>query len=159
MTDKPILIIGGGISGITAAVEIAETGGQVVLVEKLPYLGGNVVKMNNYFPKLCPPTCGLEINFRRIKQNRNIRVVTSTTVENIEGTKGDFIIRLKSDPVYVNSNCNACGECIEVCPEERPNEFNYFFDNTKAIYLPHEMAYPFKFTIDDTYCQKENCSK
>jgi quinone-modifying oxidoreductase subunit QmoA len=159
MTGKPILIIGGGISGITAAVEIAETGGQVVLVEKLPYLGGNVVKMNNYFPKLCPPVCGLEINFRRIKQNPDIEVLTSTTVESIRGTKDDFTVQLKSNPSYVNSNCTACGECVEVCPEERPNEFNYFLDKTRAIYLPHEMAYPFKYTIDDKYCRKENCGK
>lgn len=159
MTDKPILIIGGGISGITAAVEIAETGGQVVLVEKLPYLGGNVVKMNNYFPKLCPPVCGLEINFRRIKQNPRIRVLISTVVDNITGTKGDFNIKLKSEPEYVNSNCTACGECVDVCPEERPNEFNYSFDKTKAIYLPHEMAFPFRFSIDDEYCRKNNCGK
>ncbi len=159
MTERPILIIGGGISGITAAVEIAEAGKQVVIIEKLPYLGGNVIKMNNYFPKLCPPICGLEINFRRIRQNPNISVYTSTTVEHITGEKGDFTIQLKRSAVYVNSNCTACGDCAEICPEERPNEYNYLFDTTKAIYLPHEMAYPFKFAIDDNYCLKEKCSK
>ncbi len=159
MTERPILIIGGGISGITAAVEIAEAGKQVVIIEKLPYLGGNVIKMNNYFPKLCPPICGLEINFRRIRQNPNISVYTSTTVEHITGEKGDLTIQLKRSAVYVNSNCTACGDCAEICPEERPNEYNYLFDTTKAIYLPHEMAYPFKFAIDDNYCLKEKCSK
>ena len=56
-TTKPVLVVGGGISGITIATELAEVGKKVILIEKLPYLGGNVIKMNNYFPKLCPPTC------------------------------------------------------------------------------------------------------
>jgi quinone-modifying oxidoreductase subunit QmoA len=159
MTKNPILVIGGGISGITAAVEIAEVGRKVILVERLPYLGGNVVKMHNYFPKLCPPVCGLEINFRRIKQNSNITVYTSTIVSSITGTKGNFIVQVKSEAEYVNANCTACGECSEVCPEERPNEFNYFFDKTKAIYISHEMAYPFRYNIDDVYCIKQKCNK
>ena len=62
--EKPIIVIGGGMAGITSAVEIAEVGHEVILVEKEAYLGGNVIKMKNYFPKLCPPACGMEINFR-----------------------------------------------------------------------------------------------
>ena len=65
--EKTVLVVGGGISGITAAVEAAEVGCKVILVERLPYLGGRVARMNKYFPKLCPPTCGLEINFKRIR--------------------------------------------------------------------------------------------
>ena len=157
--QKPVLIIGGGISGVTTAVEIAEVGNKVILIEKMPYLGGNVVKFNNYFPKLCPPTCGLEINFRRIKQNPRIKYYTSTEVQEISGEKGDFKVKLKTAPQYVKNNCTACGKCLDVCPEERPNEFNYGFTKTKAIYLPHEMAFPYKFNIDDEYCKKESCNK
>ena len=73
---KSILVIGGGISGITTAVEAAETGHNVVLVEKNPSLGGRVAQLSKYFPKLCPPYCGLEINMRRIKTNPNITVYT-----------------------------------------------------------------------------------
>ncbi len=69
---KPILVIGGGIAGITTAVEAAEAGCEAILVEKSPSLGGRVAQMNQYFPKLCPPACGLEINFRRIKSNPRI---------------------------------------------------------------------------------------
>lgn len=156
---KSVLIIGGGISGVTTAVEIAEVGKEVILIEKEPYLGGNVVKFNNYFPKLCPPTCGLEINFRRIKQNPRIKYYTSTEVQEISGVKGDFKVKLKSTPQYVKNNCTACGKCTEVCPEERPDDFNYGFTKTKAIYLPHEMAFPYKFNIDDKYCKKESCNK
>ena len=157
--QKPILIIGGGISGITSAVELAEAGREVILVEQKPYLGGNVVKMNNYFPKLCPPACGLEINFRRIRQNPRIKYYVSSTVSNISGKKGVFSVRINTSPQYVKNTCTACGKCVEVCPEERPDEFNYDLTKTKAIYLPHEMAFPMKYSIDDEYCKKEACNK
>ena len=157
--QKPVLVIGGGMSGITTTVEIAEVGKEVILIEKEPYLGGNVVKFNNYFPKLCPPTCGLEINFKRIKQNPRIKYYTSTEVQEITGEKGDFKVKIKTAPQYVKNNCTACGKCLEVCPEERPNDFNYGFTKTKAIYLPHEMAFPYKFNIDDEYCKGESCNK
>jgi len=156
---KPVLVIGGGISGVTTAVEIAEVGKEVILIEKESYLGGNVVKFNNYFPKLCPPTCGLEINFRRIKQNPRIKYYTSTEVQEISGEKGNFKVKLETTPQYVKNNCTACGKCIEVCPEERSDEFNYGYTKTKAIYLPHEMAFPYKFNIDDDFCKKESCNK
>jgi heterodisulfide reductase subunit A-like polyferredoxin len=158
-TQKPVLIIGGGISGVTTAVEIAEVGKEVILIEKMPYLGGNVVKFNNYFPKLCPPTCGLEINFRRIKQNPRINYFTSTEVVKISGEKGNFKAKIKTSPQYIKNNCTACGKCAEVCPEERPNDFNYGFTKTKAAYLPHEMAFPFKYQIDQEFCKKEACTK
>ncbi|MBU8892525.1 MAG: CoB--CoM heterodisulfide reductase iron-sulfur subunit A family protein [Bacteroidales bacterium] len=156
---KPVLVIGGGMSGVTTTVEIAEVGKDVILIEKNPYLGGNVVKFNNYFPKLCPPTCGLEINFRRIKQNSRIKYYTSTEIQEISGEKGNFKVKLKTAPQYVKNNCTACGKCLDVCPEERPDKFNYGFTKTKAIYLPHEMAFPYKFNIDDEYCKKESCNK
>ena len=157
--SKPILIIGGGISGITAAVEIAEVGREVILVEKESYLGGNVIRMNNYFPKLCPPACGLEINFRRIRQNPRIRIFTGTELKSLSGGKGNFTATLVRSPQYVKDTCTACGKCSEVCPEERPDAFNFSFSHTKAIYLPHAMAFPNKYAIDDTACLKEQCAK
>lgn len=157
--QKPVLVIGSGISGVTTAVEIAEVGKEVILIEKKSYLGGNVVKFNNYFPKLCPPTCGLEINFRRIKQNPRINYFTSTEVMEITGEKGNFKAKLKISPLYIKNNCTACGKCAEVCPEERLNDFNYGFTKTKAAYLPHEMAFPYKYVIDEDYCKKETCNK
>ena len=159
MVNKPILVVGGGISGVTTAVELAEAGKEVILVEKETYLGGNVIKMNNYFPKLCPPSCGLEINFRRIKQNSRIKYYTSSTVVDVSGEKGDFSVQIKTSPQYVKNNCTACGKCVEVCPEERLDEFNYGMTKTKAIYLPHEMAFPMKYSIDNKYCKKESCNK
>jgi quinone-modifying oxidoreductase, subunit QmoA len=75
-----ILVIGGGMAGITAAIEAAEAGYQVCLIEREPYLGGRVVRINQYFPKLCPPTCGMEINFKRIKNNPRITFYTMAEV-------------------------------------------------------------------------------
>ncbi len=159
MEGKSILVIGGGISGITAAVEAAEAGREVVLVEKLPYLGGNVARMNNYFPKLCPPSCGLEINFRRIRQNRRIRFFTETIVDELTGSAGKFRARLKRAPQYIGDNCTACGKCADVCPVSRPDDFNFGFVSTKAAYLPYDMAFPAKYSIDMKFCTKEACCR
>ena len=76
-----ILVVGGGISGLTTTLEAAEVGYEVFLLEKNPYLGGRVSQLKQYFPKLCPPTCGLEINFRRIKDNPRIKVFTLAEIE------------------------------------------------------------------------------
>ena len=84
-----ILVVGGGISGITTALEAAEVGYEVFIVEKNPYLGGRVAQLNKYFPKLCPPTCGLEINFQRIKKNNLVKWFTLTEVEKISGGPGN----------------------------------------------------------------------
>ena len=108
---KNILVVGGGISGMTAAVEAAEAGAEVVLVEKNPYLGGRVTSLNQYFPKLCPPQCGLEINFRRIKNNPKISFHTLTEVESITGGPGNYQVTVLVNPRYVNDNCTACGKC------------------------------------------------
>ena len=90
MNSKPILVIGGGIAGITAALEAAEVGYNVILVEKEAYLGGRVVRMYQYFPKMCPPTCGLEINTRRIRNNPRVKVYTLAEVDSISGSAGIF---------------------------------------------------------------------
>ena len=149
-----ILVIGGGIAGLTAAVEIAETGYDVILVEKNPYLGGRVAQLNKYFPKMCPPYCGLEIFFKRIKTNPKIKIFTNAEVVNVSGEAGNFEVTVKIKPRYVNENCTACGKCVEVCPVERPNDFNFGMDKTKAIYLPNEISIPFIYCIDDKYCNK-----
>ncbi len=152
--SKDILIIGGGISGITTAVEAAETGYNVILVEKNPYLGGRVTQMNRYFPKLCPPYCGLEINLRRIKTNNKIKYFTLTEVEKISGQEGDYEVTLRIQPRFVSHKCTACGECARVCPAERQDAFNFNLCSTKAIYLPHQLSFPYRYVIDEKACLK-----
>ncbi len=150
--NKSILVVGGGISGISVAVEAAEVGYKVHLVERNAYLGGRVAQLNKYFPKLCPPYCGLEINFRRIRPNPDIDVLTMSEVVNVQGDPGNFTVTIKTNPRYVNSACTACGKCAEVCPAERVNGFNYGMNKTKAAYLPHTLAFPMKYAIDRSAC-------
>ncbi|MFH0900645.1 MAG: FAD-dependent oxidoreductase, partial [Pseudomonadota bacterium] len=153
-----ILVVGGGIAGLTAALEAAEAGHEVCLVEKSTHLGGRVAQMSKYFPKLCPPYCGLEINLKRIKGNKRIHVFTQAEVEKVDGKPGDLTATIKLAPRYVNEHCTACGDCIAVCPVARPNAFNYGLDNTKAVYLPHSLAYPMRFAMERTLCPS-GCDK
>ncbi len=160
MTDeKNILVIGGGISGMSTAIEAAETGYKTIIVEKEAYLGGRVSRINKYFPKVCPPYCGLEINFRRIKQNSNITHYTLTEVEAISGSAGDYEVTLKRAPRYVNEKCTGCGECEKVCESTRSNDFNLGLDTSKAIYLPHEMAFPYRYVLDREACSEGDQKK
>jgi quinone-modifying oxidoreductase subunit QmoA len=147
-----VLVVGGGISGLTAALEAAEVGNDVFLIEKNPYFGGRVAQLNQYFPKLCPPTCGLEINFRRVKDNRRVRPYTMTTVKSVSGGPGNYEVQLVTAPRYVNSNCTACGDCARACPDEIDNAFNLGMNKTTAIYLPHEMAFPRRYVLEKGAC-------
>jgi len=156
--NKTVLVIGGGFSGLTAAVEAAEAGCDVVVVEKNPYLGGRVAQLNKYFWKLCPPVCGLEINFKRIKNNGQITFYTLAEVEEIKGEEGNFDITVKVKPRYVNDKCVGCDACAQACPSYRSNEFNFGMDKTKAAYLPFNQAFPFQYVIDDAACTKD-CMK
>jgi len=156
---RSILVIGGGISGMTAAIEASEAGCDVVLVEKNPYLGGRVAATNQYFPKLCPPSCGLEINFRRIRTSPNIRCLPLSEVEKIAGVPGRYQVTIRRQPRGVNNKCTACGACVEACPVERPDAFNLGMSSTKAIYLPFEMAYPLQYVIDGSACPGSECGK
>lgn len=151
MADK-VLIIGGGMSGISAAIEAAEAGLESVIVERNPYLGGRVAQLFKYFPKLCPPYCGLEINFRRIKQNPMITQFTLAEVESVSGSEGDFNVTVRVSPRYVNEKCTSCGDCVEACPATRANDFNFGMDSTKAIYLPHDLAFPMRYVLDKAAC-------
>jgi len=146
-TSGAVLVVGGGISGLTAALEAAEVGNDVFLIDKNPSFGGRVAQLNEYFPKMCPPSCGLEINFKRIKNNRKIRTYTMATVTSVSGGPGNYEVSVELAPRYVNSNCTACGDCGAACPDEIDNPFNFGMDKCKAAYLPHEMAFPRKYVI------------
>ena len=150
-----VLVVGGGISGLTAALEAAEVGNDVFLIEKNPYFGGRVAQLNQYFPKLCPPTCGLEINFKRIKDNRKIRTYTLTTVKSISGGPGNYEVQLETAPRYINSNCTACGDCAQACTSEIDDAFNFGMRKIKAAYLPHEMAFPRRYVLAKEACSAE----
>lgn len=158
-TKGSIMVVGGGISGLTTAIEAAEVGYEVVLVEKNPYLGGRVAQLNQYFPKLCPPTCGLEINFRRIKDNPNITIYTLAEVEKVDGGPGDYTVTVKQNPRYVNENCTCCGDCEAACETEVVSEFNFGMSKTKAAGLPFEMAYPARYVLAPAIVGTEDAAR
>ena len=142
-----ILVIGGGISGLTTALEAAEAGCRVVLVEKEPFLGGRVARLNKYYTKLCPPSCGLEINFKRLKRNPNIEYYTMAEVESVSGEEGNYQVAIKVNPRYVNESCTACGECAKVCATEISDDFNLGMNTTKAAFIPYDLAFPQRYVI------------
>ncbi|UCE52083.1 MAG: CoB--CoM heterodisulfide reductase iron-sulfur subunit A family protein [Desulfobacterales bacterium] len=154
-----ILVVGGGISGLTTTLEAAEVGYEVFLIEKNPYLGGRVAQLNQYFPKLCPPTCGLEINFRRIKDNPRIHVMTLAEVEKVEGTPGNYNVAIKVSPRYVNENCTCCGDCAEACQTEIESEFDFGMQKIKGAYLPFGMAFPARFVISSDIIGTEDAQR
>ncbi len=158
MSDQEtnILVVGGGISGLTTAVEAAEAGYSVTLIEKEPFLGGRVARMNKYFPKLCPPACGLEINYRRIKFSDRITFYTHAEVGNIAGSLGNYDVTVNLNPRYVNNKCTGCNACAEACPVEVPNDFNAGLDKRKAAYIHHKQAFPQQYVIDKAAC-KDDC--
>jgi quinone-modifying oxidoreductase subunit QmoA len=147
-TGQTILVVGGGISGMTAALEAAECGKDVVLVERSATLGGRTAMLHRYFPKMCHPTCGLEINLRRLKGNPRVRVLTMTQLMRVEGRRGDYTATLKISPRYVNERCTACGDCAAVVSAEVPDPHNYGLSQIKAAHLPHAMAYPQRYVLD-----------
>ena len=158
-TNQTILVVGGGISGMTAALEAAEAGAQVVLVEKRPYLGGRTSQLYKYFPKLCHPTCGLEINQRRAKMNPNLTILTSAEVTGLEGEPGNYMATVKLTPTYVNDNCTACGECAKAVEAEFDDEYNYGLSKRKGAYLPHVMAHPMKYVLDPRIIGTDDAQK
>ncbi len=158
-TSQTILVVGGGISGMTAALEAAECGKQVILLEKSPTLGGRTSLLYRYFPKLCHPVCGLEINLRRLKGNRNVRVITMAEVTRISGARGNYAVAVKVSPRYVNENCTACGECAKAVTAGIPNPYNYGLDQVKVAYLPHDMAYPLRYVLDPSAIGTEEAGK
>src|SRR5688500_12457025 len=100
--ERGILVVGGGMAGISAAIEAAEAGSDVYVVEQGPSLGGRVAQLHQYFPKLCPPYCGLEINFRRIRSDhRHFKVFTLASVESVSGSVGNYDVTIRLDPRYV----------------------------------------------------------
>jgi len=147
-TNQTILVVGGGISGLTAALEAAECGKQVILLEKSPTVGGRVGQLYKYFPKLCFPTCGLEIQLRRMKANKNLRLITMAEVTGIAGEAGNYNVSVKVAPRFVNENCTACGECGKAVEAEFDDEHNYGMKKRKGAYLPYQLAYPQRYVID-----------
>ncbi len=158
-TNQTIMVVGGGIAGLTAALEAAECGKQVILVEKSPTVGGRVSRLYKYFPKLCMPSCGLEINFRRLRGNKNVHVMTLAEVSDVSGEGGDYKVTVKQYPRFINENCTACGDCAQAVETEFDDEHNYGMSKRKGAYLTHAMAHPQRYVLDERMIGTDDADK
>ncbi len=154
--SKSILVIGGGFSGITAALEAAEVGHEVYLVEKRPFLGGRVMQLNKYFPKLCPPSCGLEIQFQRIKKNPNIRCFTLAEVVSVSGGVGDYEVVVRIKPRYTSPSCVDLKDLAEKLSQNVKDDFELGLSSRKALYMDVPFAYPNRYVLDLEHVSEED---
>jgi quinone-modifying oxidoreductase subunit QmoA len=150
--QSPLLVVGAGIAGVTAALEAAEAGREVVLVEKEPAVGGRVLRLYHYFPKLCPPSCGMEINTRRLERNPRIRVCTDTQVTKAQQSPNGWTVTLTHAPAFVSDRCTFCGDCAKACPAKIKDPFNLGATETTAIRPFHPNAWPKRYTLDRAAC-------
>ncbi len=147
------MVIGAGISGIQAALDIADQGYEVLLVEKEASIGGHMIQLSETFPTLDCSQCIMTPKMVEISRHPNIKLMTYHEVESISGFVGNFTVRIKKKPRYVDEvACTMCGDCEEVCPEVVPDEFNLGLSYRKAIYLPFPQAIPGTYTLDIDSC-------
>ncbi|MBQ7921062.1 MAG: CoB--CoM heterodisulfide reductase iron-sulfur subunit A family protein [Clostridia bacterium] len=151
---KRALVIGGGIAGIQTALDIADAGFPVDIVEKLPTIGGKMAQLDKTFPTLDCAACILTPKMVDAGQHEKIRIFSYSEVTDIGGFVGNFHVTIKKKARYVREDlCTGCGLCTEKCPQKKvPNEFNLGMDTRRAIYIPFAQAVPKIAAIDEDYC-------
>ena len=151
---KRALVIGGGIAGITAALDIADAGFPVDIVEKDYTVGGKMAKLDKTFPTLDCASCIVTPKMTEVSQNPNIRILSYSEIAGVKGYIGNFEVDIKRHPRYVDeTKCTGCGACIEKCPNKKvPNAFNLNLNNRKAIDIPFAQAVPKVAAISADYC-------
>lgn len=159
---RKTLVIGGGVAGIQAALDLADTGYKVYLVEKTPSIGGKMAQIDKTFPTLDCSICILAPKMSDVGKHPNIELLTHSEVVDVSGYIGNFKVKVKKRPKYVKKECTACGDCAEVCPVEVLNEFEVGLTYRKAIYIPFPQAVPALYLIDEKNClglDPNTCSK
>ncbi len=146
------LIIGGGITGIQSALDLANQGYKVHLVERTPSLGGKMAQMDKTFPTMDCSSCILTPKMVQVDRHPNIELLTYSEVKEVDGHIGNFRVKIEKKPNYVTKDCTACDLCTQTCPIEVPSEFNLGLGARKAIYVPFPQAVPLIYTIDDEAC-------
>ena len=152
---RRLLVIGGGISGITAALTAAKMGIPVVLVEKSPTIGGKMAMLSETFPTLDCAQCILTPLMAEVARHPQVKIYTLAEVEDVQGGVGNFKVKVRVRPRGVRvEDCRLCGFCERVCPVEVPNEFNRGLNKRKAIYIPFPQAIPSAYVIDFEHCTR-----
>ena len=151
---KRALVIGGGIAGIQTALDIAEAGFPVDIVEQKPTIGGKMAQLDKTFPTLDCSACILTPKMVDCAQNENIKIYSYSEIESVSGFVGNFTVKIRRKARYVDeTKCTGCGLCTEKCPVKKvPNEFNLGLDNRRAVYIPFAQAVPKIAAIDADYC-------
>ncbi|MEA2071517.1 MAG: CoB--CoM heterodisulfide reductase iron-sulfur subunit A family protein [Asgard group archaeon] len=150
---RKCLIVGAGITGIQAALDIADAGHEVILVDKAPSIGGHMAQLALTFPTLDCSQCILSPKMSAIAHHPNIELITNAELTDISGFVGNFNVEITKHPRYVHEDkCNLCGDCEDVCPVVVPNEFEGGLGPRKAIYLPFSQAVPSVYTLDVDNC-------
>ncbi|MHC1585791.1 MAG: FAD-dependent oxidoreductase, partial [Candidatus Syntropharchaeia archaeon] len=162
---KRVLVIGGGISGIQASLDVANSGYDVFLVEKNPSIGGHMAQLSETFPTLDCSACILTPKMVEVSTHPRINLITYAEVEEVEGCIGNFSVRIRKKARYVNEEkCTGCGKCADACvlKEKIENEFDVGMSRRSAIYIPFPQAIPLKYTVDPERCiliQKGKCGR
>lgn len=159
MASNSILVIGGGFAGLTAALEAAEIGHEVFIVEKTPFLGGRVMQLNKYFPKLCPPSCGLEIQYQRLKNNPKVKFFTLAEVSKVAGSVGNYDVTVKIKP---RGSAASSPDLSELCSEltsEISNDFEFGLSTRKAVYMDAPFAFPQRYVVDKAALSESDKAK
>jgi len=156
-----VMVVGGGIAGIQAALDLAESGYKVYLVEKSPAIGGTMAQLDKTFPTNDCSMCILSPKLVECARHRNIKVITYADVSDIKGEPGKFSVSVRKRARYVNEDlCTGCGTCQTKCPSKTKSEFERGLGPRKAIYVPYAQAVPNVPVIDKDICiyfQKGKC--
>jgi heterodisulfide reductase subunit A len=151
--DGSVLVLGGGVAGIQAAIDLARMGMRVHLVERSPSIGGRMAQLDKTFPTNDCAICILAPKMIECSGHRNVDLLTYSEVVAVAGEAGNFTVTVKRHPRYVSlDHCTACGECVAKCPWKVPDEFDAGLGKRRAIYLPFPQAVPRKMTIDPERC-------
>jgi heterodisulfide reductase subunit A len=150
---RSVLVIGGGIAGIQAALDLADADFKVYLVEKTASIGGRMAQLDKTFPTLDCSACILTPKMADVGRHPNIELITLAEVENVTGYVGNYEVTVLKKPRYVSTEkCVGCGECEKVCPATAPNEFDMSLKTRKAIYRPFPQSIPNAYAIDKKVC-------